>query len=145
MKGKTIVCRCEDVTLHDVEHSIEVGYADIEEVKRFTGFGTGPCQGKECLARVAGLIARCTGRPPSDIRPFTSRQPVAPTELAWFAQIDDKALAGSFDDVRVDDPYAVGAKARPPAQSDDGHPSESRPSESRPGESQPGESRPEER
>lgn len=88
MKGKIVVCRCEDVTLHDVEHSIETGYADIEEIKRYTGFGTGPCQGKECLAVVAGLICRLTGREPDEMRPFTSRQPITPTPLALLASVE---------------------------------------------------------
>lgn len=89
MKGKVIICRCEDVTLRDVEHAIALGHADIEEVKRFTGFGTGPCQGKECLALVARTIAERTGRGPGEVRPFTARQPIAPTPLALFAGVDD--------------------------------------------------------
>lgn len=94
MKGKVIICRCEDVTLHDVEQAIALGHADIEEVKRFTGFGTGPCQGKECASLVARAIAARTGRPPSEIRPFTARQPIAPTPLAFFAGIDDSGDEG---------------------------------------------------
>lgn len=88
MNGKIVLCRCEDVTLHDVEHSIDLGYADIEEVKRYTGFGTGPCQGKECLAIVARVISLHTDVNPNEIRPFTSRQPIAPTPLALFASIE---------------------------------------------------------
>lgn len=83
MSGKVIVCRCEDVTLADVEHSIALGYGDIEEVKRYTGFGTGPCQGKECLALVASIVAERTGT--ADVPPFTSRPPLAPTPLRLFA------------------------------------------------------------
>ena len=83
MSGKVIVCRCEDVTLADVEHSISLGYADIEEVKRYTGFGTGPCQGKECLAQVASIISGRTGS--AQVPPFTSRPPLAPTPLRLFA------------------------------------------------------------
>ena len=88
MKGKIVLCRCEDVTLKDVVHSIELGYADIEEVKRYTGFGTGPCQGKECLAVIATVIAERTGRDPASVPPFTSRQPLSPTPLAFFAGRD---------------------------------------------------------
>ena len=87
--SKVIVCRCEDVTLADVEHSISLGYADIEEVKRYTGFGTGPCQGKECLALVASIIAEQTGALPASIPPFTSRPPLAPTPLRLFAGDDE--------------------------------------------------------
>jgi len=84
--GKIVLCRCEDVTLADLEHSVSRGYRDIEEVKRYTGFGTGPCQGKECLAAVATQLAILTRQPPSAIPPFTSRPPLAPTPLRVLAR-----------------------------------------------------------
>jgi sarcosine oxidase subunit beta len=82
---KVILCRCEDVTLADVDHAVASGMTDIEEVKRYTGFGTGPCQGKECLRGVALAIAAAAGRAPATIQPFTTRPPLVPTELALFA------------------------------------------------------------
>jgi bacterioferritin-associated ferredoxin len=85
MSRKVILCRCEDVTLHDVEGAVAAGYADLEEVKRYTGFGTGPCQGKECLREVALAIAASAGRPPEAIAPFTTRPPLVPTELGLLA------------------------------------------------------------
>jgi sarcosine oxidase subunit beta len=84
--GKIVLCRCEDVTLGDLEHSVSRGYTDIEEVKRYTGFGTGPCQGKECLALVASQLAILTAQPPAAIPPFTSRPPLAPTPLKQLAK-----------------------------------------------------------
>ena len=83
--GKIVLCRCEDVTLHDVVHAVERGYADLEEVKRYTGFGTGPCQGKECLGPIAIQLARLTACAPSTIAPFTARPPLQPTPLKLFA------------------------------------------------------------
>jgi bacterioferritin-associated ferredoxin len=85
MSRKVILCRCEDVTLADVQHAVELGYADLEEVKRYTGFGTGPCQGKECLREVALAIAEAAGRAPAEIEPFTTRPPLVPTPLKVFA------------------------------------------------------------
>jgi bacterioferritin-associated ferredoxin len=85
MSRKVILCRCEDVTLADVRHAVELGYADIEEVKRYTGFGTGPCQGKECLRAVAIAVAEAAGRDPAGMLPFTSRPPLVPTELGVLA------------------------------------------------------------
>lgn len=93
MKGKVILCRCEDVTRKDVAHAIALGYSDIEEVKRYTGFGTGPCQGKECLSVIAALVAELTGRPPAAIPPFTARPPMAPTPLKFFVR-DEAACYG---------------------------------------------------
>ena len=93
MSRKVMLCRCEDVTLADVEHAVALGYTDIEEVKRYTGFGTGPCQGKECLRAVVVAAAAAAGReaaPPGGVRapplaPFTSRPPLVPTELRVLA------------------------------------------------------------
>jgi bacterioferritin-associated ferredoxin len=88
---KIILCRCEDVTATDVARAVATGFSSLEEVKRYTGFGTGPCQGKECLRTIALAIAQATGRPPKEIDPFTSRPPLAPTELKLFAKGQTKA------------------------------------------------------
>lgn len=90
MAGKIILCRCEDVTRADVERAVATGFDDLEEVKRYTGFGTGPCQGKDCLRMVAEALAALTGRAPETMHPFTSRPPLAPTTLI--------ALAGAAGD-----------------------------------------------
>ncbi len=90
-----MLCRCEDMTLADLEHSVERGYREIEEVKRYTGFGTGPCQGKECLAAVATQLARLTRAAPESIPPFTSRPPLAPTPIRLLAR---DPSAHRFDD-----------------------------------------------
>ena len=95
MAGKIVLCRCEDMTLSDLEHSVSRGYRDIEEVKRYTGFGTGPCQGKECLALVATELARITKRPPAEVKPFTARPPLAPTPIKLLA---NDPGAHRFDD-----------------------------------------------
>ncbi len=97
MSGKVIVCRCEDVTLAEVEHALEIGYATIEECKRFTGLGTGPCQGKECQAHVARLL-EARGVPPAALRPFTARPPFAPTPLRVLAGAAALVLAPGDDD-----------------------------------------------
>ena len=85
MAGKVILCRCEDVTLADVQHAVDLGYTDVEEVKRYTGFGTGPCQGKECLRGIVVAIAEAARLAPAALAPFTSRPPLVPTELAVLA------------------------------------------------------------
>ena len=85
MARKVILCRCEDVTLADVQHAVRLGYTDVEEVKRYTGFGTGPCQGKECLRGIVVAIAEAARLAPAALAPFTSRPPLVPTELAVLA------------------------------------------------------------
>ena len=91
MSGKAVICRCEDVTLSDVQHTISLGYKSIEEVKRYTGLGTGPCEGKECMVHCARLVAQAAGGDEAVVLPFTSRPPVQPVPLAIFAGADDGA------------------------------------------------------
>ena len=99
MAAKTIVCRCEDVTLADVEHAVALGYGHIEEVKRYTGFGTGTCGGKECMALCAMLLAEKSGLPPSEMEPFTSRPPIATIQLGTLANGErtDAGAEGEHD------------------------------------------------
>ncbi len=85
MSGKTLVCRCEDVTLDDVRHTLELGYRSVEEVKRYTGLGTGPCQGKECMVLCAHLCQSSGARP----EPFTSRPPLGAVTFAALARGDE--------------------------------------------------------
>ena len=89
MAKKIILCRCEDVTLADVQNAVTSGFSELEEVKRYTGFGTGPCQGKECLRAVALAIADASGKPAAAMLPFTSRPPLLPTPLRLFAASGD--------------------------------------------------------
>jgi NAD(P)H-nitrite reductase large subunit len=82
---KVMLCRCEDVTLHEVEQAIELGHRDIESVKRYTGFGTGWCQGKQCLSLCARLIHERGGEAP--LYPITPRPPFHPVPLAHLAAL----------------------------------------------------------
>lgn len=83
--SKELICTCEDVTVDDVRHALAKGYADMESVKRYTGFGTGICQGKSCQAAVAALIAKEGPYKPEGVTPFTPRPPLYPTELSLLA------------------------------------------------------------
>ena len=65
--GKKFVCFCEDLTEEDVLEAIRVGYDDIESLKRYAGFSTGPCQGKTCMLQVLRLLA--TEKTPETLRP----------------------------------------------------------------------------
>jgi NAD(P)H-nitrite reductase large subunit len=79
---KTLVCRCEDVTLHDLVDAIDRGHTDIESLKRYTGFGTGWCQGKWCVALCARILVQKGG---TASLPITPRPPIHPITLAELA------------------------------------------------------------
>ncbi len=44
----TMICRCEDVTLEDIENIMNEGYTSFEEIKRILRVGMGSCQGNTC-------------------------------------------------------------------------------------------------
>lgn len=83
--SKAVLCGCEDVTVEDVETALSKGYRDVESVKRYTGFGTGFCQGKSCLSAVAELLSRRAELHGEALIPFTPRPPLYPTELSVLA------------------------------------------------------------
>jgi sarcosine oxidase, subunit beta len=85
--SKALLCPCEDVTLDDIEGAIARGYRDVESIKRYTGFGTGICQGKSCLTAVAQVLAQTPGVSPEAVLPFTPRPPLQPTELSVLATL----------------------------------------------------------
>jgi sarcosine oxidase, subunit beta len=96
--AKAIVCGCEDVTVSEVEHAIAKGHTDIESVKRFTGFGTGMCQGKQCVTAVARMLsgAMPAAERTQKLTPFTPRPPLYPTELGVLRnlEVSDEAAPG---------------------------------------------------
>lgn len=88
---KTILCPCEDVTAGEVREAIDHGYRDVESLKRYTGFATGPCQGKACLVHCRRLLAEELDVDPSELGAITFRPPVQPVRLAHLAGRDPDA------------------------------------------------------
>ncbi|MBX7101662.1 MAG: FAD-dependent oxidoreductase [Myxococcaceae bacterium] len=85
--SKALLCPCEDVTTEEVDHAIAKGFKDVESVKRYTGFGTGMCQGKQCLTAVARHLCQQKAIAPAQVVPFTPRPPLFPTELSHWASL----------------------------------------------------------
>ncbi len=107
---RTIVCSCEDLTVEDIVQCIDKGYRDIESIKRYTGFGTGICQGKACLHLVARVL-RSRGIKESDLAPFTARPPHRPVALGMYAELSVNpppmnAEAANKADARKDEGFA---------------------------------------
>jgi len=110
--GKTVLCACEDVTLSEVRRAFARGHRDLESVKRYTGFGTGPCQGKSCLNAVVEELLHL-GATPAEITPFTSRPPVQPVTFGTLAGLDPSTLP-------IDEGVPLPSEPRPPAPAPSG-------------------------
>ncbi|PRP90857.1 Hydrogen cyanide synthase subunit HcnB [Enhygromyxa salina] len=89
MTDRSFVCRCEDVSKRELDHAFAAGLTTIEEIKRYTGFGTGPCQGKECMAAVARELIRRGLAEPHELQPFTARPPTEPVSFGALATAPD--------------------------------------------------------
>ncbi|NPA97071.1 MAG: (2Fe-2S)-binding protein [Crenarchaeota archaeon] len=73
-----IVCRCNDVTVEDVERAIEEGCRDIECLRKVLRVGMGPCQGRTCIPILARILARKLGKKVSEIEIPVVRAPIIP-------------------------------------------------------------------
>jgi sarcosine oxidase subunit beta len=101
--GKTILCHCEDVDVEEVYSALAQGFGDLETLRRYTGIGTGKCQGKCCIVQTLRVLASfasehggdpgrgLTGDPRS-LRLPTVRPPVLPM------RVDDIIEAGKEDE-----------------------------------------------
>ncbi|MGI6643209.1 MAG: (2Fe-2S)-binding protein [Bacillota bacterium] len=80
-----IVCRCEDVTLGDIRKAIREGATTMDEIRRITRAGMGPCQGRTCRLLIAGELARALGKPVSQVSPSTFRPPTKAIKMGDLA------------------------------------------------------------
>lgn len=80
-KKDIILCRCEDVSLADIERLLDQGYRTFEEIKRLCRVGMGPCQGQTCGDLIRREIAKYLKQKPETIptqktRPLTIGVPL---------------------------------------------------------------------
>lgn len=86
--SKTIICRCEDITLDEILEVMQQGMTDIESIKRYLGVGTGPCQAKNCMVETTKILIENEHLKPDEAKPIVSRPPIFMTPLKFFAKPD---------------------------------------------------------
>lgn len=89
--GVVVVCRCEDVTLDEIRDLIAKGYRTVEEIKRITRCGMGPCQGRTCRQLVLAEIAKATGTSVADLATGKFRPPTKPVRLGGAVEAGDES------------------------------------------------------
>lgn len=82
----TIVCRCEDITLNEIGDLIAHGFKTMDELKRISKCGMGPCQGRTCRQVVMREIAKATGKDIRDVNVSTFRPPAENIKLGILAE-----------------------------------------------------------
>lgn len=91
---KQVLCPCEDVLVREVREAVAHGYRGLEVIKRYTGLGTGLCQGRYCLPDGLLLLSILEGRPPPEVGYIRQRPPVIPTPLGALAGLPVPASEG---------------------------------------------------
>ena len=81
-----ILCRCEDLTKEELRRVIEeYGCRTIDEVKRITRAGMGPCQGRTCRQLIAQELASYYHIPMEEVLQPTFRPPTKPIFMGTLA------------------------------------------------------------
>ncbi|CAM8846081.1 FAD/NAD(P)-binding oxidoreductase [Burkholderia pseudomallei] len=88
----TMICRCEDVRVSDVQRVIDSGGRDPNQVKSALRCGMGPCQGRLCALTLANRMTDA-GYGEAIPSPLRQRPPVVPVPLS--------ELAGLLDELEV--------------------------------------------
>lgn len=81
----TILCRCEDLTRERIRECIEQGCRTIDEIKRLTRAGMGPCQGRTCRMLIAQELSNYYHIPMEEIMMSSFRPPVKPIPMGVLA------------------------------------------------------------
>jgi len=79
------ICRCEEITLGEIQQWIDRGYDTFNELKRVLRVGMGPCQARGCEELILKEISKKTGKPISEIEAGRVRQPVKPIPIRILA------------------------------------------------------------
>ena len=90
VRQRAVVCRCNDLDEADITALIAAGAASIDEIKRIARLGMGPCQGRNCIPIVLGILSRSLGVPVSELSPGTYRPSVKSIALGDLADYDGK-------------------------------------------------------
>ena len=89
-KKDIIICRCQDITLAEVEEAIDQGLTHLEEIKRFLHVGMGPCQGRTCGRLIARLVTKKTGQSVHQLKQTKPRSPLVSVPIKSILQEDDE-------------------------------------------------------
>jgi len=88
--SEIMMCRCEDITRERILACISDGYETLDEIKRVTRAGMGPCQGRTCRNLIATELSRAYGVPMEEVLMTTFRPPVKPISLGALADAYEK-------------------------------------------------------
>jgi bacterioferritin-associated ferredoxin len=91
-KNELIVCRCESINLGQIQSTIRrSGAQTINQVKKLTRAGMGPCQGRTCAGALERVLEMETNIPVGT-EPYRSRPPVRNISIESLAASADQYI-----------------------------------------------------
>ena len=105
------VCRCEEVTVAEIERVIGHGCQGPNQAKAFTRCGMGPCQGRMCATVVSELFAEHRHVGVGAVGHYRIRPPVKPVTVGELAGLEG---TGSGPADRPSTPISALAKSSEP-------------------------------
>lgn len=82
---EAVVCRCEDISLEEIQRCIRSGCRTINEIKHETRAGMGPCQGRTCKLLIAQELSRAYHIPLEEVLLPAFRVPIEPIPISAMA------------------------------------------------------------
>ena len=86
---QTVVCRCEEVTVADIQSAMDEGYLSPATIKNRTRSGMGRCQGRMCGITLAELIAERRAVSPEEVGYYSIRPFLKPVTLGALANMKE--------------------------------------------------------
>ena len=87
------VCRCEEVTVAEIDRVIGHGCPGPNQAKAFTRCGMGPCQGRMCATVVSEMFAERRHVGVGEVGHYRIRPPVRPVTVGELAGLEGTGVA----------------------------------------------------
>jgi len=81
--------------LDEIRDYISKGYTTVEEIKRLSRLGMGPCQGRNCIPLVMRELSIATGKPITEIAAAVSRPPAKAIKLGEIVRAFEAESGGA--------------------------------------------------
>jgi len=82
------LCRCEEVTVAEIDRVIAHGCLGPNQAKAFTRCGMGPCQGRMCATLVSEIFAKHRRTSVGEVGHYRIRPPVKPLTVGELAGLE---------------------------------------------------------
>ena len=98
-RPELVVCRCEEVSVSEIDRVLAHGCLGPNQAKAFTRCGMGPCQGRMCGTIVSEIFAKRRRTSVGAVGHYRIRPPVKPLSVGELAALEDTGVSPAADAV----------------------------------------------